>query len=241
MSTGHRADARHRHPPPPSCPGSGSQRLDHPAHQLNGVGAARLRRPSGESTQRKCPRRGCTDGPMSNAAMRRGSRQPLAGDPALPDPRGTANHNPGRARFGYCGLNESHLRRAPSQRPRQPHRYRVRAQVGSPRTIARMHFAHAPDCEAVYTDRTSAWAQLEQVQGHAAPSQRRGLVLSATPITQACGSRSTTPKLPRARPARRATPGHRTTGAGRQGQQRYPRRASKDVVVCGRTQVVAWT
>jgi len=111
--------------------GGGSQRLDHPAHQLNGVGATRLRRPSGESTQRKCPRRGCADGPMSNAAMRRGSRQPLAGDPALPDPRGTANHNPGRARFGYCGLNESHLLRAPSQRPRQPHVYRVRAQGAS--------------------------------------------------------------------------------------------------------------
>ena len=37
--------------------GGGSQRLDHPADQLNGVGATRLR-PGGESTQRKCPRRG---------------------------------------------------------------------------------------------------------------------------------------------------------------------------------------
>jgi hypothetical protein len=37
--------------------GGGSQRLDHPADQLNDVGASRLR-PGVESTQRKCPRRG---------------------------------------------------------------------------------------------------------------------------------------------------------------------------------------
>ncbi len=79
--------------------GGRCQRLDHPAHQLNGVGAIRLR-PRRESAQRECPRAGGADSPMGYASPRRGRLERLAGDAALAHPCRTANHNPGRTRVG---------------------------------------------------------------------------------------------------------------------------------------------
>ena len=100
--------------------GSGSQRLDHPPDQLDGVSDTGLR-PRGERTQWDRPGRRRADRPPAFASLRPGDRQSLANDPAFAHTCRPADNDPGSIRGQDGGLDGSHLFGAADQRPRQAH------------------------------------------------------------------------------------------------------------------------
>ena len=98
----------------------GCHRVDHAAHQLKTVSAARPG-PWRERTEGKFARRRRADRPARFKALGRDRRQRLPHYPALPDACRSADQDPRDARIRYGGDDGSHLLRATDQWPRQPH------------------------------------------------------------------------------------------------------------------------